>query len=531
MKTIPKGPFIGINNRLPDFALHVKDTGDFVRDAVNVDITDSGNIVRRKAMSLVQAVSGAHSLFGEYVVISSAIYRITLPSYTQTLVKTLASDAAMSWCALNGDLYYSNGTDSGRFDESGNWYPWGLPLPSEPVVTTLPGGLPPGYYQVAVSHARYSGGTGLANLLEEGGIGPSNNYELTADGALRITLPSAVTGGTHINVYVSTQNGSVPMLQAVVEAGTATVDVTVLNQGRDAVQRYEEPLPAGHRVFEFNGRLCCLSGKVMHYGLPYRPGYYDPVGGRIPFPVDTSIAIGNQSGVYVSADKTYFIAGADLDGEVVLRDVLPYGAVPGTEFILPSEESIIVGWFGKLGVVFADSQGQVTQVMADTVDQTPPASGFSTVLTTSGYRRVVSCGWCVNTANKAVTRYTDWATSVSGEYATKSNGIYLVDGLGAVNSVVNFGKENFGAENEKRVPAVYAGFASEAPLELGITTPDAEDYRYESRSYSMTLDMNRFDPGKGLRANWFDLSIRNIDGADFTLASLSFAPVASTRRI
>ena len=529
MKTISKGGFLGINNRLPDFALHKDKVGDYLRDAINVDVTDSGHLVRRKALSLVQALTGAHSLFGEYLVIDSAIYRITLPTYSQVLVKTLTSNAKMAWHELNGDIYYSNGTDTGRIDAAGNWYPWGLPLPAEPVVATLPGGLPAGYYQVAVSYARYVGGTAVANLLEEGGVSPSNNYELTSDGALRVTLPAATVWATHINVYVSTQNGSIPMLQAVVPVGTATVDVTVLNMGRDAVQRFEEPLPAGHRVFSFNGRLCCLSGDTLYYGLPYKPGYYDPVAGRIQFPATVSVAIGNQSGIYVAADKTYFIAGADLDGEVVLRDVLPYGAVPGTEFVLPDKENMVVGWFGAKGVVVADFQGQVSPLMADTVDQTPPASGFSTVFESDGYRRVVSCGWCVNTANGAATRYADYdLTSASGGYGTKADGLYALEGEGDVAWLVDLGKENFGAEQLKHMPAVYLGCSSDAPLNLRVQTPQ-HDYTYAARSYSDTLQEHRVDTGKGLRSNWFNLSLQG--ESDFTLASVSFAPVASTRRI
>ena len=53
MKTLPLGPFLGINNRLPDFALHKPKVGDFLRLAVNVDITNSGNIKRRKATALL----------------------------------------------------------------------------------------------------------------------------------------------------------------------------------------------------------------------------------------------------------------------------------------------------------------------------------------------------------------------------------------------------------------------------------------------------------------------------------------------
>lgn len=531
MQTKPKGPFLGVNNRLPDFALHKDKVGDYLRDAVNVDITDAGSIVRRKATSLVQALTGAHSLFGDYVVIDSAIYRITLPTYTQTLVKTLASNAPMSWHEMNGCVYYSNGTDSGRLVGS-DYYPMGFPLPSEPSLVTLPGGLPAGYYQIAVSYARYSGGTGIANLLEEGGVSPSNNYQLLTPGALRINLPAGAPGATHIHVYVSQQNGSVPMLQEVVPVGTATVDVTVLHLGRDAVQRYEEPLPAGHRLFSFSGRLCSLSGNTLYYGLPYRPGYYDPVAGRIQFTEEVSIAIGNQSGIYVAADKTYFIAGTDLDGETLLKTVLPYGAVKGTEFVTPDKENIVVGWFGKKGVVVADAQGQISPLMADTVEQTAPDSGLSYISESGGYRRVVSCGWCVNLATSAATRYEGWAiTSASGLYGTTADGIHLVESTGKVNARVALGKENFLTENEKRMPAVYVGCTSEQPLELTVTTPDNEGYQYPARSCGNVMNIHRIDPGKGLKANWFDLSINNLDGSDFTLASVSFAPVQSPRRI
>jgi hypothetical protein len=68
-------------------------------------------------------------------------------------------------------------------------------------------------------------------------------------------------------------------------------------------------------------------------------------------------------------------------------------------------------------------------------------------------------------------------------------------------------------------------------MELRVTTPEAEDCRYEARSSAAEMRIQRVDPGRGLRANWYDLSIYNTEGADFTLASVSFAPVASGRRI
>ena len=53
MKTQPYGPFLGINNRLPDFSL-ATDKGYWLREAENVSITNSGNVKRRMATELVQ---------------------------------------------------------------------------------------------------------------------------------------------------------------------------------------------------------------------------------------------------------------------------------------------------------------------------------------------------------------------------------------------------------------------------------------------------------------------------------------------
>lgn len=541
MKTLALGPFLGINNRLPDFALHKPKEGDFLRNAVNVDCTDAGSLKLRASPERVQALTAPHSLFGDLLVIDSIMYRFTTDPYSQTLAKVLTSNEPMSWLKLNDDIYYSNGTDIGRIDALGNVFPIGMPTPASPPVTSVAGGLSAGYYQVAVAYARYAGGTAVENLLEEGGVSSSTNHDLATIGGLRATLPGAVAGATHVNVYVSTQNGSVPMLHSVVPVGETYAELTTLATGREAAQRYEEPLPAGTRLFEFNGRLCSVSGNVLYYGLPYRHGYYLPVEGRIPLPKPIAVAVANQHGVYLATaitddrdtDRTYFVAGDDLSGEdTALRDVLPYGAVPGTEFVLPNKENITVGWFGAKGFVLADSQGAVEPAMADNVDLVPPATGFSTVFEDEGNRRVVACGWCMNLSNYAATRYEGWGfTSLSGGYGTMVDGIYTLAGTAPVAWNADFGKLNFGSENLKHLPAIYAGHASDDCLLMDISIPNGGTYTYPARSYSEELAIHRFDTGRGLRANWFHPTLHSETCSKLVLASISFAPTESTRRI
>ena len=104
-------------------------------------------------------------------------------------------------------------------------------------------------------------------------MSPSSNLELTgATGGFRVTLPGAVPGATHVNIYLSEANGAIPRLLATVAVGTATYDCVALPTGRQNNGRFEQPLPEG-RLFFSNNRLCSIVGSDVFVGEPYRYGY------------------------------------------------------------------------------------------------------------------------------------------------------------------------------------------------------------------------------------------------------------------
>ncbi len=523
MKTKPIGPFLGINTRLPDFNLGTKE-GYYVRDAVNVDLLNEGSFRRRRSADMLQAMTAPHSLGHGYMVRASTLYKVTLPTYTETLATLLSTNAPMSYAA-DGDLYCTNGTDRLRIASNGTVCPWALPTPAEPTVTQIAGTLKKGTYQVAVAYCNTTTG-------EEGGVSASNNFHVSSDNAgLRINVPAATTGATHANIYVSTLNGGVPFYQKQVTLG-GTTDVTALVAGREAVQRFEEPMPAGSRVFFFNGRMCVVKDKTLYYGLPFRHGYYLPLEGRIDFHEDIAIAVANQAGIYVATgSQTFFFAGFSPAEIEAVQNPLPYGAVKGTEFAHARTD--LVGWFGRHGVVVADKNGQISPLMEKQIALTSvPASGVSQVFEDGDLVRVVSCGWCVNLGNGGATRYTGFDfTSYSGIFATLSDGLYRLDGSENVPALVDLGTNDFGSENLKLLPCAYVGGEFSGAVELIVSTPKQGVFSYTARNYSPDIEMQRIDLGRGLRDNWYSFVLNNRDGFDFTLASASFAPVASGRRI
>lgn len=521
MKTVQFQKFLGINNKLPPTSLNTEE-GRWLADALNVDVDNDGSILRRIGTERVASVTAPHSLFQDMLVRAGVLYRYALP-YAETMLRLLSTNDRMSYAKIGAQVFMSNGTDWLRINCNGDVVPWALPAPDAPTVEPVAGEMSPGEYAVSIAYA---------NCEEIGCASEASVVSAVAPlaGGVRVTLPSGVEGATHIKVYVSGNGGNVPMLHSTVEVGTPSVDIVTAPTGAEASRQIEAPLPAGSRIFEYNGRLCSVKGKALYIGQPYRHGYYLPLSGVIPFHDDISVAVGNQDGIYVAAGgKTYFIAGQDIEsGETMVRDVFNFGAVPGTEFVHP--EKPLVGWFSHEGLVVAAPSGEA-KVLMESVSVSPPASGVSLVLTNDRRDRVVSCGYCVNLGTGATTRYDGFNfTSYNATHGTKADGLYVIGADVAVDASIDLGNENFGVEQEKRMPAIYLGASSEQPLVVTVGAVGGTAYDYPARSSSETLDVHRVDPGKGLRGNWFNIVIEN-NGDEFKLASVSFAPVASNRRI
>lgn len=525
MKPFKIGPFLGVNNRLPDFSLHIKDTGDYLRSAINVDIDNAGSLRDREVEVLVQSLSSPHSLHmvsdsQGYLIRSGILYLATVqPSYSEAFVKALSVNDRGTWSDHIGDLYFSNGTDSFRISGVDTW-PIGLPTPSAPTLSSIAGSLHDGKYKVCVAH--YNSAT-----EEEGGISPSANIDLST-GGIRVTLPASVDGANQVALYLSAPNGSVPCFVGYYTPGS-TVDFSAMPATfRETNGRFEEPLPPGC-LFSANGRLCSFKDGFVYIGLPFRPGYYLPASGYVAFPDAVTIAIENQGGTYIVADKTYWVPG-DLDNvESMIVTVLPYGAALGSEYSNPANST--VGWFGENGFVVADTSGSIEPVMDDPIDLVCPSEGCSTVRASNGYLRVVGCGWCLNLENNAATQYQDYGfTSISGEYGTKADGVYaLSGGSSTIYMEAGAGKLDFGTQQLKQIPAIYLGASSDDPLSARLQTARGDDYTYEARSSDPALMLQRVDPGLGLESNWFDLTILPI--SNFNIASVTVMFQQHSRRI
>ena len=120
-----------------------------------------------------------------------------------------------------------------------------------------------------------------------------------------MTLPATTTGATHVNVYLSRTNGGVPLLLSSVAVGTATYTATALATGRRLPAGFEMPLPRERCSLTMPG--CAVFREHGLSRAAISPWILPGLDSFLPFPAPVSIAISGQNGIYVVADKTYWI--------------------------------------------------------------------------------------------------------------------------------------------------------------------------------------------------------------------------------
>lgn len=146
--------------------------------------------------------------------------------------------------------------------------------------------------------------------------------------------------------------------------------------------------------------------------------------------------------------------------------------------------------------------------------------------------------WVVNTRSKASTRYDQYGFNsfavINGkQFGARTDGVYLLKGdddAGApITSGIALGQHDFGTQALKSIRAIYAGASSRGVLFLRVKDGCSE-YTYRARRVDRDMRTQRFDPGRGLSANYFTFDLTSEADA-FELDSVTFDMVASQRRI
>lgn len=382
----------GVNNRLEPTQLSTvlpdRSKGTYLYAADNVDLNDKGYLKRRAGQT--QVASGrSHSIWadrlGGYVVVNGELSQIadTATGFARTLVRADMPQLPVSYSrGADGDVYWSNGQTIRRITDGVDRPIASTPPPdmgpTDVVVTT--GGLPEGRYIVARTNITVDGES-PANLPIYLDL-PANSGLLFAG-----TYDTYITGP---NGDILTHQGRVDRIYTRAEGGQIcqTLNTAIL--------------PPGTIVRHYNGRTLVVSGAMLYYSLPYYYGVYDPSAGYIPFPEPITVVEPTDGGVYICADKTYWLADFEAGS---IQQVLPYGGIAGTGGRSPTGNEVF--WQSPRGLVVGDKNMSVKNVQEEALMFSPASSGASLFREKDGMTHIVTSRAGAQPVTSAASSYAD----------------------------------------------------------------------------------------------------------------------------
>lgn len=338
---------------------------DALFNAVNLDIRDGGDVVRRPGYQRVYtgAISkhtlwtwqGSPELPPITLFIEGGSLKRLKDDYTAETLATGVGGGPAAYTAAPPGIVYSTPTATGILARHGREWariPWGVPGPAhQPALTTGTGGqLAEGTYQVAVTFADPWG--------QESGTVEAVETAVVSGGSILLTGIPQPADSTHaIRVYAGNAGAEHLYHVADFPAGVTTWDIRSLANTEDYALQTQfaiVPPPAALLAYRF-GRVWFAIGAELFATLPMQYGLFRPDEDAFAFDEPIAVLLAVPDGLYIVAERTYFLSGTDSD----LRQVpgLPTGAVRHSGIHHPDSNN--VAWFTERGLAVAGPGGQV----------------------------------------------------------------------------------------------------------------------------------------------------------------------------
>ena len=364
----------GINNRanwrnLPDGA---------VADAVNLDFLEGGSVGLRAGFDQVYAgtdVRGALAVGTDILVADgNNLVRYDRLTNTTSVIGTIAGAGRFTGAVMNGELFFCTENETFRY-RAGVLRRWGVPtVTTQPIPTVGSGALAAGTYQWAVTYVSAAG--------EEGGVVSATRMAVGNNAALQFDL--APPAGYQARLYVGANQGGNLYLQFE-GSGAYTVTTVRDDTARMDTMHLREPV-TGDYIASHNGVLAIAAGNVVWMTRPLRPHLRNAARGFFQFAEPVGMVVSADGGLFVSADKTYFIRDAET-GEPQQSGVFDFPAVPGSGTTLPDGKAV---WMTAFGVAVSDGQGGAALISQDNFVPELATRGSSGIVDHNGNRQVVT---------------------------------------------------------------------------------------------------------------------------------------------
>lgn len=365
----------GIHNRA-----NAKSVPDgFVHDLVNLDPLVGGELGLRAGYDLRYAATSARGALsvGSRIIFADGSDLVCYDTQTSSanVLAQIANGGRLTGAVLNEELFFCTANETLRFDGS-SLRAWGVPtVVDQPVPSVTGGGLLAGVYQAAMTIVNAQG--------EEGATVNPIQVNVSDAAGLVFMIPALPTGCT-ARLYVSPANAETLYLQY------EGLDTFIVTGVRDDTARLETlnlraPIGGDH-LASLGSVLLIADGKTLWHTLAMSPHLIDHSKNFFQYPADISVVLQVDGGVFVCADKTYFVQAPE-SGDVIQSKKLEYGAIPGTGSILPDGRA---AWMTQYGLAIGALDGSVTLLTQNNFVPEMAQFGASGVIDHNGSQMVIT---------------------------------------------------------------------------------------------------------------------------------------------
>lgn len=363
-----------------------------LRRAVNLDITDSGKLRIRPGSTIALAVADAHSLWDDgndnaYYLASNQLKKFNRDSTALTIGAVMAYDNPLSYVRVNDDTYFSCATARGRIRDD-VLSPWGIEVPATPpVLSETTGNLNPGAYTAVMTYLLSDG--------RESGASRITSITLDAVGGIATTaLPVPVDANvTKKRLYLTTANGEMLFMAKELNPSDQFATISNIPTGPELRTQFIIPPPYAAGLAYANGRIFMIDAEDPRVVWYTNAMAYDQVDKRrnyYVFPKDvTLIATTKGGGLYVCADKTYYIGAAGTESES-FNTVFKYRGIARTAKIIPGTEEYI--WMSERGAVIGHEGGAAEILSEKSLVPGDMTNAASMIREQNGIRQFVAVG-------------------------------------------------------------------------------------------------------------------------------------------
>lgn len=390
-----------------------------VNKALNVDFSRTGDPRTRKGYSKLLDTTASHSLYSNGTITlfvnDSILYRLYPDSVTLAPIATV--EASLSYVDIQGVIYFADGNSIRRVNSDNEYFPAWVSNPSgAPTLTTdTAGAMPPGKYQIAI--------TNIASSGEESGTTLPQVVDVTGGGIVISDIPQAADAA-YVRVYASVANGSEFYAQHDVPMGTVTTTLSAHRLGKPLETLFADAFTYGDVLAHYKGRMYVATANMLMYSESLRPGLTRVLDNYFPpFDGDIKLVMPTTTGIYVVADRTFFLFG-DTPEKMSVREVYNHSGVPNTGAFVSSSvlsmegDSPLPVWFSDTGMVIGTSQGKVVPMMENKVAIDEYRKGATLYKEENGVKSII-------TALQDSGEQSRLATSDSVSFEVRRNGVTI----------------------------------------------------------------------------------------------------------